>query len=312
MRTLPPLSAIRVFEAAARHQNFTNAAEELGMTQAAVSYQIKLLEHWLEAPLFQRERGRVALLDTAIPLATQATAALDLLSDAVARMREADDSQLTISSYGTFSNRWLAMRLGNFQLNQANLAVRLDVNDGLVDFARGDVDVAIRVGRGGWPGLHSQFLMRVHYAPMASPEFIAAHGPLDTPQRIMASHLLSPDDRWWINWSAYHGITDTKPLPAVRLDSQMIEGSAAIAGQGIAILDPALWADELADGRLVQLGKAIYGRTSVWIVCPELQRNQPKIKMFRDWLIEEAETHPMHAIIRLDPDDPRREVDSGR
>jgi len=308
MRNLPSLAALRVFEAAARHQNFTSAADELGMSQAAVSYQIKSLEAWLGVPLFSRERGRVALLDTAISLATQTSAAFDQLNEAIARIREDDEAMLTISAYTTFSNRWLATRLGSFQLHQPDLAVRLDVNDGMVDFARDDADVAIRLGYGDWPGLYSRFLMRVHYAPMASPAFIEANGPLDTPGQIMASRLLSPDDRWWVNWSAHFGITDTPPSVAIRLDSQMIEGSAAIAGQGIAMLDPALWEDELEDGRLVQLGTAIYGRSSLWIVCPEHLRNQPKLKMFRDWLIAEAKKDSMRGIIRLDPDDERREV----
>lgn len=308
MRKLPSLAAIRAFEAAARHQNFTSAAEELGMTQAAVSYQIKSLETWLGVPLFLRERGRVTLLDAAIPLAHQATTAFDRLNEVIARLREEDEAMLTISAYATFSNRWLATRLGSFQLHQSDLAVRLYVNDGMVDFARNEADVAIRLGFDDWPGLHSQFLMRVHYAPMASPGFIAAHGPLDTPQQIMASRLLSPEDRWWINWSAHFCITDTPPSGIIRLDSQMIEGSAAIAGQGIAMLDPALWEDELEDGRLVQLGPAIYGRSSLWVVCPEHQRNQPKVKLFRDWVIAEAEKDPMRAITRLDPADERREV----
>ena len=308
MRNLPPLAAIRVFEAAARHENFTSAAEELGMSQAAVSYQVKSLEAWLGAPLFRRERGRVALLDNAAPVATQATAAFDLLNEAVQRIRAADEALLTISSYGTFSNRWLAPRLGGFQLDHPNLAVRLDVNDRMIDFARADVDVAIRTGQGDWPGLHSQFLMRVQYGPMASPGFVETYGPFDTPESIMASRLLSPDDRWWSRWSRHFGIADAPPAPAIRLDSQMVEGNAALAGQGIAMLDPALWSEELADGRLVQIGPAIYGQASVWIACPEHQRNQPKIKAFRDWLVREAEAHPMRAIIRLDPEDPRREV----
>lgn len=308
MRDLPPLAAVRVFEAAARHENFTTAAEELGMSQAAVSYQIKSLEAWLGLPLFRRERGRVMLSEDAVPLATQTSAAFDLLNEAVARIREEDEALLTISSYGTFSNRWLAPRLGRFQLDQPDLAVRLDVNDGLVDFARDDADVAIRIGRGDWPGLYSRFLMRVQYAPMASPDFVKQFGPFDSPESIMASRILSPDDRWWINWSRHFGIPDTPPTPAIRLDSQMIEGSAALAGQGIAMLDLALWNSELTDGRLEQLGPAIYGNSSVWVVCPEHLRNQPKIKSFRDWLITEAKAHPLRSIIRLDPGDPRREV----
>lgn len=298
MRRLPSLAAIRVFEAAARHQNFTSAAEELAMSQAAVSYQIKSLEAALGVPLFLRERGRVSVTDAGAQLAGQTTAAFDMLDDAFSRLRQDEAGTLTISAFTTFSNRWLAAHLGSFQLGRPDLAVRLHVDDGLTDFARDEIDVAIRAGAGGWPGLHAQFLMRTLYAPMASPAFVATHGPLETPRQIRQSRLLSPDDRWWGRWFAHAGIADEPAPPGgIRLDSQTIEGAAAVAGQGVAILNPVFWEDELRDGRLVQLGEALYGRSNLWIVCPEHKRNLPKVKAFRDWIVEEVCTHPLREAI---------------
>jgi LysR family glycine cleavage system transcriptional activator len=302
MRHLPSLAAIRVFEAAARHQNFTSAALELGMSQAAVSYQIKSLEAALGVPLFVRERGRVSLVETSAMLAAQVTAAFDLLDDAFARAREDEESTLKVSGFTSFSNHWLATRLGSFQLGQTDLAVKLDVDDSLADFVRDDIDVAIRIGMGDWPNLHTQFLMRVCYAPMASPAFIAEHGPFDTSKQILDSRLLSPEDRWWGRWFASAGISDLPAAqPGIRLDSQTIEGNAAIAGQGIAILNPVFWPEELRDNRLVQLGDVLYGNSSLWVVCPEHKRNLTKVKAFRDWIISEAEKDPMKEIIRRPP-----------
>ncbi|MBC2778453.1 LysR substrate-binding domain-containing protein [Parasphingopyxis marina] len=294
MRRLPPLAAVRVFEAAARHENFTSAAEELGMSQAAVSYQVRALEEALGLPLFLRERGRVVLTETGSQLAGQVTAAFDTLDDAFGRIRDDDAATLRISAYTSFANRWLATRIGSFQLQHPDLAVRLDADNRLTDFARDDVDVAIRVGLGGAPGMHERFLMRVLYAPMASPAFIEEYGPFDTPERIAGSRLLNPDDRWWRRWFAEQGVTDPViPPVGVRLDSQTAEGLAAIAGQGIAMLDPVFWEEELRDGRLIRLGDTIASRLSIWLVCPEHKRNLPRIKAFRDWIGDEVARHPI-------------------
>lgn len=294
MRHLPPLSAIRVFEAAARHENFTSAGEELGMSQAAVSYQVKTLEETLGLPLFLRERGRVSLTDAGSQLSGQVSASFDMLDDAFGRVREDDAATLRLSAYTSFANRWLATRIGGFQLAHPDLAVRLDADNRLTDFARDNIDVTIRLGLGNWTGLHQQFLMRALYAPMASPSFIEAFGPLDTPAQIMESRLLNPDDRWWRRWFAEQGVTDPVIPPAgVRLDSQAAEGLAAVAGQGVAMLDPAFWDEELRDGRLIRLGDVIASRMSIWLTCPEHKRNLPRIKAFRDWIIAEASRHPI-------------------
>ncbi|MBC7987204.1 MAG: LysR family transcriptional regulator [Sphingomonadaceae bacterium] len=294
MRRLPPMAAIRVFEAAARHANFTSAAEELGMTQAAVSYQIKGLEQRLGVGLFVRARGRVALSEAGRLIAGQVSGAFDALDEAFGRLREEDESLLRISTFNSFAAQWLAPKLGGFQLAHPGLAVRLDNSEDPVDFARDDIDVAVRGGFGDWPELRVEFLMRVLFAPMASPSFISQHGPLDTPGQIRASRLLSPDDTWWPRWFAGAGLSDPPPPSrgGIRLDSQPLEGAAAMAGQGVAILNPVFWRAELADGRLVQLGEAMLGNRGIWLVCPEHKRNAAKIKAFRQWIAHEVANDP--------------------
>lgn len=301
MRNLPPLAAIRVFEAAARHENFTSAADELGMTQAAVSYQVKSLEGVLGLPLFLRQRGRVSLTETGAQLAVHISSAFDTLDDGFARLRADDAGTLRINSYMTVADRWLANRLGSFQLGHPDIAVQLLVDNAISDFARDNLDVAIRGGSGEWPGLHSQFLMRMLFAPIASAQFVADHGPFESPGDILNARRLSPGDMWWSRWIADAGLSEPPKQVGVQYDSQTVEGNAALAGQGIAMLTPAMWANELRDGRLIQLGKAYYFSSSLWVVCPESKRNQPKVKAFRDWAIAEVENVPMREQLRRLP-----------
>ena len=174
MRRLPPLAAVRVFEAAARHENFTSAAAELGMTQAAVSYQIKLLEERLGAPLFRREKRRVVLTDAGRRAAPQITRAFDAIDQAFGAIRADDEGVLTVSTSNTFANTWLAWRLGSFQMHHPEMAVRLSTSDALADFITDDVDVAIRAGLGGWEGVHQELLVPIDFTPMCSAGFHAA------------------------------------------------------------------------------------------------------------------------------------------
>src|SRR5918911_854323 len=148
MRRLPPLAAVRAFEAAARTENFTAAAAELGMTQAAVSYQVKSLEERLGAPLFVRERGRARLTPLGARLLPALTNAFDTLEAAFASHREEDESLLTVTTTHTFANTWLAWRLGAFQMEHPDLAVRMTTSNEVIDLRSGEADVAIRGGSG--------------------------------------------------------------------------------------------------------------------------------------------------------------------
>jgi LysR family glycine cleavage system transcriptional activator len=290
MRRIPPLSAVRVFEAAARHENFTAAATELGMTQAAVSYQIKLLEERLGVPMFRREKRRVMLTEAGRRIAPQVGRAFDALDSAFATIRAEDESLLTVSTSNTFANTWLAWRLGSFQVAHPGMAVRLLTSDVLADFGSDDVDIAIRSGRGPWVDLAQDLLVRIDFTPMCSPGFLRRHGPILTPNDLLRLPLISPHDQWWPFWLREAGVDVPEgPLrPGVRLDSQAHEGHAAMAGQGMAMLTPFFWRNDLAENKLVRPFAQVSTRGyAYWLVCPEARRNVPKIKRFREWLLAE-------------------------
>ncbi|HYI49114.1 MAG TPA: LysR substrate-binding domain-containing protein [Allosphingosinicella sp.] len=293
MPRLPPLSAVRVFEAAARHQNFTQAATELGMTQAAVSYQIRLLEERLGLALFARHKGRVSLTEAGRRAAPAVSAGFEAIADAFAAMVADDSGVLTVSTTATFASNWLAPRLGSFQLARPELAVRLNTDNSIVDFARAEIDLGIRStsGAADWPGLKAHFLFRLHSTPLCSPDFRDRH-PVETPADLLNVPRLSQDDIWWADWFRAAGVAvpvETVPT-GIRFDTQAMEGNAALAGAGASVLTPMFWRGELAAGRLVQLfALTSFEGPGYWLVYPEYKRNQPKIAAFREWLLAQVE-----------------------
>lgn len=297
MRKLPPLTAIRAFEAAGRHENFTAAAAELGMTQAAVSYQVKALEERLGAPLFVRERGRARLTPLGARLLPQLSQAFDTIEAAFAAHRAEDESLLTITTTPTFANTWLAWCLGAFQMQHTDLAVRMTTSNEVVDLRSGEADVAIRAGAGQWEGLEKHLLIHNDFTPMASPKCVAeAEGKLGRrlqPQDLFELNLISPEDEWWVQWFVDAGLeVDSVPKRrGVRLDNQANEGHAAMAGQGFALLTPFFWQNDLAEGRLVMpFPEHVSSRGwAYWLVYPPERRLVPKIKRFREWLLAQIE-----------------------
>lgn len=293
MRRLPPLAAVRVFEAAARHENFTRAAAELGMTQAAVSYQIRLLEERLGVALFLRSKRRVTLSDAGRRAAPLVARAFDTLADAFGSVIAEDEGVLAISTSQTFASNWIAPRLGAFQLARPELAVRLHTENRLVDFARDEIDLAIRSTSGApdWPGLRSHFLFRLHSTPVCTPAFREAHR-LATPADLLRVPRLSPDDAWWGLWLRAAGIevAEGPAAPGIRFDAQAMEGQAVLSGAGVGMLTPLFWRPELASGRLVQpFGLVTFEGPGYWLVYPEHRRHQAKIRAFRDWMLAEVE-----------------------
>lgn len=293
MRRLPPLTAVRVFEAAARHENFTRAAVELGMTQAAVSYQVKLLEERLGVPLFLRSKRRVALSEAGRRAAPLVTRAFEGIEDAFGSLVAEDESVLAISTTQTFASNWIAPRLGGFQLPRPELAVRLSTDNRVIDFAREEIDVAVRstLGKAEWPGLRTHFLFRMHATPMASRGFRDAHA-IERPEDLLRVPRLSPDDEWWELWLSEAGLSAAKAQrpPGIRFDTQAMEGQAALSGAGVGMLTPLFWRPELASGRLVQLFEPVsLEGPAYWLVYPEHRRNQAKVRAFRDWILAEVD-----------------------
>ncbi|MER9871695.1 transcriptional regulator GcvA [Mesorhizobium sp. M0195] len=287
---LPPLQAIRVFEAVARHLSFTKAAQELGMTQAAASYQIKLLEERIGAPLFLRQPKQIVLTEPGQRLAPAVSEAFALLSGAYAAARTGADGVLCVSTLLTFASNWLAQHLGSFQVAHPSLAVRVDTSNRVVDFAREDIDLAIRSGGGNWPGVETHMLFRADFTPVLSPKLAASIGGVKEPADLLRLPILDPGDIWWRDWFAAAGlpVEELAKRPGTSMGAQAYEANAAIAGHGVAIVTKALFKAELADGRLIQPFDLVGDDGhAYWLVYPTARRNVPKIRAFRDWILSE-------------------------
>lgn len=281
-----PLAAVRVFECAARHQNFSLAAAELGMTQAGVSYQIKLLEERLGLPLFAREGRRVVLTAQGQRIAPRVTEAFTSLSEAFDAVRGENDGVLSVSSSITFATQWLAARLGAFHLKHPEFAVRLHASNDQVNLTSGEFDVAIRGTVHPGPGLVSHFLMRQAVVPMASRAFLESH-PVDSPAALARAPRVSPGDDWWDLW--FGEAPGGKPIrlqDTVRFDSQVLDGQAVLAGQGVAVMSPAMFSGPIDRGELVLLSdRAVFDRRSLWLCYAEPKRRLAKVKAFCEWML---------------------------
>jgi LysR family transcriptional regulator, glycine cleavage system transcriptional activator len=294
MRNLPPLNALRAFEAAARHLSFTQAAAELNVTQAAVSHQIRALEERLGLKLFRRMGRRLLLTDVAQLYLPEVRAAFDRIGEATRRLRQAETGGvLTMSVLPSFATKWLLPRLPRFRQAHPDIDVRVSSDSAMVDFARDDYDLGIRAGRGRWPGLRAELILTEHLIVVLSPT-LQAEKPLREPDDIRHHTLLhdDPDDRWLL-WCRRHGVTGIDPHrgPGYRQSSLVLQ--AAVEGQGVAIVGARLASDDLARGRLVQPFKdTLPTEYSYWLVAPEAGADRPKVKAFREWILGEAAAEP--------------------
>jgi LysR family transcriptional regulator, glycine cleavage system transcriptional activator len=285
---LPPLGAIRVFEAAARLGSFTKAAEELGTTQAAASYQIKVLEERAGTPLFIRKTRQIALTEAGERLAPQASNAFSALADAWLATKGGAAGVLSMTTIQTFASNWLAVNLGAFQLMHPDLAVKVDTSSRLFDFAREDVDIGIRTGRGKWPGLTAHYLFKADYTPMLSPRLAQSVGGIRSPEDLYKVALFCPEDPWWRIWFEAAGVPFDmeRVIAGPDLGSQAYEAMAAMTDQGAAILTRNLYSVLLSKGQLLQPFEIVGSDgDGYWLVCSETRRNTPKIKLFRDWIL---------------------------
>jgi len=292
MSALPPLTAVRAFEAVARHLSFTRAADELGMTQAAVSYQIKILEERLGAPLFLRKPRQIALSEMGARLAPDVAQAFETLRNAFADSRGLVDGMLSITSVPTFAGHWLAANIGLFQLANPEIAVRVESSAHLVDFGAEEFDVGIRATRKPQEGMVWHLLLKAEFAPMLSPRLVEEF-QVREPADLLRVPQITPDDPWLCTWLELAGVAmpKTPERPFSRLGSQTLEVAAAVAGRGVAMVTPAFYRDEVASGRLVKPFELLGWDGDGYYLCyPEARRNSPKIKAFRDWIVPATES----------------------
>jgi LysR family transcriptional regulator, glycine cleavage system transcriptional activator len=287
-RRLPQLNALKAFEAAARHVSFTRAAEELCVTQGAVSHQVKALEAEIGVKLFNRERQRLIITDAGRDYLAVVRDALDRLAMGTERLVQRQSSgMLTVSTSPDFAAKWLVHRLGRFADAHPEIDLRVSATMHHVDFAREDVDLAVRHGDGHWPGLHVARLCSEQLFAVCSPSVGAR---LKRPQDMLKLPLLHLDDRSaWTDWLAAAGIAAVDPLhgPVLNRASMLID--AAIDGAGVALARTTLAAWDLIHKRLVRpFPVALPLAKSYWIVAPKATADLPKLVAFRDWLLAQA------------------------
>lgn len=288
-----PLSAFRVFEAAARLGSFTRAAAELGMTQAAVSWQVKALEQRLDQPLFRRLTREVQLTPAGERLARAATEAMTALRGAVADISDTGEGVLSITTLQTLATLWLAGRLGRFQVAHPEIAVRLDSDPGVVDLLRGEADVALRASqRTEWPGMEAHLLFPSYQTVLATPEAMARLPKDPRPADLLTLQRVGTQSEWG-KWFRTAGVETDGAGADERLritaDTQVLEVAAAQANGGVAIGSPIMFAAEIAAGRLVQPFEVYIGEGGYWLIYPKDRRRARKIAAFRDWILAEVE-----------------------
>jgi LysR family glycine cleavage system transcriptional activator len=297
MSAAPPLNALRVFEAAARHMSFTRAAEELHVTPGAISQQIKALEDFVGGPLFRRT-GRALLLTDA------AQASLPALRDAFDRLDEAariltarnDSRRLTVSVAPSLAAKWLAPRLDRFHERAPEIEVWVNADMKIVDFATDDVDLAIRYGPGRYAGLEAELLMSESILPVCSPRLLLGDAPLRSPDDLRRHALLhdaSPDREisspTWAMWLKAAGVEGVDATRGAKFNQSSLVIEAAVAGKGVALAKQTLALADLEAGRLVSpFNLSTPSTFSYFIVHPAHKGRNAGVKAFKKWLHEEA------------------------
>jgi LysR family transcriptional regulator, glycine cleavage system transcriptional activator len=290
-RSLPPLNALRSFEAAARHQSFTRAADELCVTQGAVSHQVKALEAELGLKLFNRERRGLAITEAGRDYLAVVRDAFDSIALGTDRLlQRLHSGVITVSTSPDFAAKWLVGRLGRFAEAHPETELRVSATMHHVDFAREDVDLAIRHGAGDWAGLDAVNLCFEELSPVCSPALLRSRRGIHNPEDVLQFPLLHLDDRTdWSRWLEAAGASGEGLLHGPILNHASMLIDAAIGGQGVALARTALAAADLINGRLVKPFQiALPLKNTYWIVCPKATSALPKIAAFRDWLLAEA------------------------
>jgi LysR family transcriptional regulator, glycine cleavage system transcriptional activator len=295
---LPSLNGLRAFEAAARHMSFTLAASELNVTQTAISHQIRRLEEELGIRLFVRQNRTLSLTAEAKEYLPGIRAAFNDLRLATDRLLRKDDGNvLTVSTLASLAAKWLLPRISDFQQKHPGIDVRITTSTALVDFKRESVDVAIRYGRGQWPGLRADWLMADRMFPVCSPTLLKGKKPLKKPEDL-ADHVLlhsssGMDDDWRL-WLTAAGLpTDLSKQPGVSFDIVYMTLQAAIDGLGVAMGRTSYVQDDIAKGRLVMPFEIqLPVDAGFYLVSPEAKTDSPKLSAFRKWVMDAVKAKP--------------------
>ena len=290
LRRLPNLAALRAFEAAARHENFSRAAEEIHVTHGAISHQVRGLEEELGVQLFIRNGKRITVTPDGQRFAATLRKLLTQISIAADAVRAtAGFKRVTISALPSFASRWLAPRLGNFIDLYPDIEVVLQATAQMTDLEHEPVDIGLRFGHGNYPGLNVEKLMDDWYYPAASPKFKGGRLPA-TPQDLGKLHLLRSDDEPWMPWLQAAGVDLPEPAGGIIFHDLATLVRAAANGDGIALARHVIAIQEINSGELVRLfDVAVKCPNSYYFVCTHDALLRPHVCAFRDWLFGQVE-----------------------
>lgn len=291
MNRLPPLNALKAFEAAARHLSVKAAAQELSVTPGAVSQMLKTLELYLGRQLFDRVNRGIVLTEAGRNYLPPVRNAFRQIAEASRRVAAAEETGvLTVSTTPFFASAWLVPRLGSFRAAYPDIDLRILTGNGLADFTRDGVDVAIRHGLGRYPGLKSEHVLAVAMIPVAAPSLVARLGKPASPADLLAWPLVQDADRkGWSLWFEAQGLTESGPTRGPSFDDPGLLLRALIAGQGAGLLPDAMVETDVQEGRLVRLAEAKEIEVfAYYLVYPELAQGRTKIQAFRSWILDAA------------------------
>jgi len=301
---LPPLTSLRAFEAAARHESFAQAADELHVTPAAVSHQVKALESYLGIELFHRKARGLTVTEAGRSAQPLLREGFEQLGEAVLRMRSVQDElRLTVSVGTSFASMWLVPHLEAFRRRHPDIDVLVDATDETVDLRKRDADIAIRYGGGVYPGLHADHIVGEAEFPVCSPDLLKGEHPLRTPDDLRYHTLLH--DLWWeeeeanlwpswTSWLRAAGVEGIDATKGPRFSQASLAIQAAVEGHGVALSSMVLAGGELEEGWLVRPFELHIGDPDsfgYYLVTAEGRIKEPKIEAFRTWLLEETVSH---------------------
>lgn len=301
---IPGTRALRTFEAAGRHLNFTRAALELGLTPAAVSHQIKEMEQQLDIVLFSRTSRTIELTDAGVLIHEAAAESLERMARAVARARriKRGAAEIRVTADATFASKWLLPRIDRFRRRAPQFELRFDISEELRDIGHDDIDIGIRFGAGVYPGLMAERLFDNIIVPVCSPMLLKNGPPLEEPRDLLNHTLVHIEwsrqgVTWpnWRMWMAAAGIDDFDDSQCVLFEDTSHVVHAALEGNVVALADFTMVANDLSAGRLVRpfdIGVKMPADFAYHLVYPLEAASDPRIKAFRDWIVEETRQGP--------------------
>ena len=288
-RKLPPLNSLKSFEAAGRLLSFTLAAQELNVTQAAISHQIRVIEDFLDVSLFYRLPRKLVLTDQGKALLPEVIDAFDILAAAIGTVsKDPENRLLSVRLAPSFAAKWLSPKLKYFWLQNPEIDLCLFHSHAAVDFDRENIDIAVTYGKGDWPGVVSEQLLSLDFSPVCAPSFLENDKPLNDKNNLKYYTLLHDANyECWSEWLKLAGIQDTPSNKGTIIDDTNVLIQAAVDGQGVALGSTTFVQDHLEAGRLIKpFDITLVNDFAYYIVYPKSHLNNPAVRAFRDWLLE--------------------------